>query len=171
MKPKAIIKEIILLLSVLLIVWLVAFRITGTAMLNRTLDINLHDTYFAIAWSKLIILPYLLIISLVYLIREAFFKYRRRLPNVILLFDLLVIIIILLKLNELIMNIAPATSGWTIYPPLSALPGQNALPYPVSPLITTAAQILFYFQIFFILILVIVAILTGKNWKSINEKI
>lgn len=170
MKPKLIIKEVALLLAIFLILWIIAFCITGTVTLNRELDINLHDTYFVIAWSKLIILPYLLIVALVYLIKEAFFKYQRRLPNIVLLSVLLIVIIILLKLIEFIINIAPATSGWTIYPPLSALPRQNTPPTSPSPPITTALHILFYFQIFFISTLVIVAILVGKNWKFDNEK-
>jgi len=171
MKPKTIIKEIVLLLSVFLIIWLIAFYITGTIKLNSKLDINLHDTYFVIEWSRLIFFPYLFIVSVVYLVREAFFKYRRRLQNIILLFVLLIIITVLLKLDKFIGNIAPLTSGWTIYPPLSALSRQNLQPSQPSPLITAAWQILFYSQIFFILILVIVAILTGKNWKQVNEKI
>jgi len=168
MKPKPIIKEIILLVFVFLIIWLIAFCITGTIKLNREFSINLHDTYFVIAWPRLIIVPYLFIVTIIYLVREAFFKYNRRLQNIILLVALLLIIVILLILNRFISNIAPETSGWTIYPPLSALPKQQA---QAAPLITASLQILFYLQIFFILLLVIVAILTGKNWKSINEKI
>jgi heme/copper-type cytochrome/quinol oxidase subunit 1 len=167
MKPKPIIKEIILLVSVFLIIWLIAFCITGTIKLNREFSINLHDTYFVIAWSRLIVVPYLFIVSVIYLVREAFFKYNRRLQNIMLLVTLLLIIVILLGIDSFISTLAPQTSGWTIYPPLSALPQQNVQP---APLITATLQILFYLQIFFILLLVIVAILTGKNWKSINEK-
>ena len=167
MKPKLIFKEASLLLFLFVIIWIIVFCLTGTLRLSHEFSINLHDTYFVIAWSKLIILPYLLLVSIVYLIREAFFKYRRLVQNIILLSVLSITVIILLKLNEFIINIAPATSGWTIYPPLSALPKQSVQP---SPLIAATSQILFYFQILLIFILVIIAVLTGKNLKSINEK-
>jgi len=170
MKPKLIFKEAPLLLFLFVIIWIIVFCLTGTLRLSHEFSINLHDTYFVIAWSKLIILPYLLLVSIVYLIREAFFKYRRLVQNTILLSVLSITLIILLKLNELIINLAPLAAGWTIYPPLSGLPRQNALPTSPSPLIMTASHILFYFQILLILILVIIAVLTGKNFKSINEK-
>lgn len=165
MKPKPIIKEFALLLGTLLCMWLVVFFLTGKITLNSQFSIDLHDTYFVIAWSKLICIPYVLVIVFLYLIREAFFKYKRTLQNVILLIALLAGNIILIKLMEVVFELSPQTTGWTIYPPLSALPKVTP-PFPAGASSRfSAMHALIYIQIFFLFMSVAVAMLTGKNWK------
>jgi hypothetical protein len=62
----------------------------------------------------------------------------------------------------------PLTSSWTIYQPLPALPKTESSPV-TNLLITQFLHILFYIELVFMALLVIVAILTGKNWNN-NER-
>ena len=167
MKPKLIIKEILILSSIFILVWLTIYKITGSrSLVNLILDINLHDSYFVIHGSSLIPLSST-VIALLYLIREAFFRYRRRLQNLILLFSTFLLNLSLLRFIQFVSAyIATQTLGWSIYPPLSALP--KAHPQP--PQSEKVLQILTYIPIPFMVILVIVGILVGKNWKFGNEK-
>jgi heme/copper-type cytochrome/quinol oxidase subunit 1 len=85
--------------------------------------------------------------------------------NLILLTSVFLFNLQLLLCAKTLAPLASQVSGWTIYPPLSALPKQN----PDLSIFQSAFEILFYTQIFFLLVLVVVAILTGKNWKVKNE--
>jgi len=67
----------------------------------------------------------------------------------------------LLDFLRLIAALRGQISGWTIYPPLSAPPKEH----PDLSVYEAMMPILFYSQIFFLMTLVIIAILTGKNWK------
>jgi len=168
MKPKLIVKEIVLVSAIFVLIWLIMFKISGAArLLNPSLEINLHDTYFVMQWSSLIVLPFLLVTTFTYLIREAFFKYRRRIQNIVLLLSTFLLNLYLLRFTQFATAyIASLTLGWTIYPPLSALPKAHPQPFQSEK----SLQALTYIPIPFMLILVIVAILVGKNWKFGDEK-
>jgi len=113
-----------------------------------------------IHWSSLVIPILSIVIALLYLIREAFFKYRRRLQNLILLFSTFFLNLYLFRFIQFASAfIATQTLGWSIYPSLSALP--KAHPQP--PQSENILNVLTYIPIPFMLILVIVGILVGKN--------
>jgi len=152
---------VIFLALLIVILWTAALG-------NDTLDITLHDTYFVIknTKEKVFVFPVLLLVTVVYLVKEAFYGYKRTFQNMVLLTSLFLINICLLLGVKFAAIILPHASGWTIYPPLSALP--KAL--PPSPLIHSSLfrdiwQILLLIQILFLLILVIIAVITGKNWN------
>ena len=170
MKPKLIVKEIALLLAVFILLWLIVFKISGAAKLSSpSFEINLHDTYFVMRWTSLVVIPFLIVTTFIYLIREAFFRYRRRLQNLILLLSTFILNLYLLRLSQFAFYIASQSSessNWTVYPPLSGLPKLHQQPSHFNEIL----QILTYIPILFIVILVIVAILVGKNWKYNNEK-
>ncbi|HEY8929980.1 MAG TPA: hypothetical protein VIM55_12355 [Mucilaginibacter sp.] len=156
--------ELIVLISLVVLVclWWVIFN-------NRQPDFNLHDTYY-VSVGGMVMPPVLcFLIFIVYLVKEAFYRYQRRFQNIILLASLAGVNILLLFganiARRLSKDIVPAGDGFTIYPPLSALP--KAQPPAGSPnLLDHYFEILLYTQIFFLVMLVIVAVVTGLNWKS-----
>ena len=161
------IESSILIASVLLVQLLIIFF--GRAQF----DINLNDTY--VVFSGFITgLPVFLLIFIVYIIKEAFYNYRRRLQNLILLTALFFINIessifigSLAKMSKTISQF----KGWTIYPPLSALPTHQPTVAPLQPdPFSHITQIFFYMQIFFLALLVILAVITGKNW-NLNKNV
>lgn len=168
MKPKLIAKEIGVLLSIFILSWFTIYKITASRNLfNPILDINFHDTYFVIHGLSLAVPLFLIIITSLYLIREAFFLYRRRLQNLILLFSTFLLNLYLLRLIQFFSAfLATQTLGWSIYPPLSTLPKAHPRPSQSENIF----NVLTYIPIPFMLILVIVAILVGKNWKYGDEK-
>jgi hypothetical protein len=135
---------------------------------NAPLDINRHDTY-VVSSGFIIGLPTLLLIFIVYIIKEGFFRYGRRLQNVILLIVIFVINIELSKYIEAVATLSKTINGFnrlTIYPPLSALPTHPPIVAAPSPSpFGNMAQALFFLQIFFLVLMVIIAVLTGKNWN------
>ncbi|NHA06567.1 hypothetical protein G7092_22350 [Mucilaginibacter sp. HC2] len=164
MKLKPIITEVIILIAIYLATRLFVPFLAGSWEGNASLDINLHDTYFVIDWSVIIIPVFLMLTTIIYLVKESFYCYKRRLQNLILIIANFLFLLIIYPLSALL-NMIPKPD-WTIYPPLSALPngvistadkGENIL-YFIKQI--TPALI-----IIFMLILVITAILTGKNWN------
>ncbi len=164
MKLKPIITEVIILIVIYLATRLFVPFLAGSWEGNASLDINLHDTYFVIDWSVIIIPVFLMLTTIIYLVKESFYRYKRRRQNLILIIANFLFLLIIYPLSALL-NMIPKP-GWTIYPPLSALPngvistadkGENILYF-----IKQATPIVI---IIFMLILVITAILTGKNWN------
>jgi len=155
---------ILLCVAVLLIVlWTVAIG-------NDTLDVTLHDTYLVISHTKekIFVFPILLLITGFYFIREAFYSYRRVFQNLVALICVFFINLILLFwvnfFHILTSKIDGHKGGWSIYPPLSALPKtlpENPLPH--SSLFHDIWQIVLFIQIIFLLLLIVIAVLTGKS--------
>ncbi|WP_094572231.1 hypothetical protein [Mucilaginibacter xinganensis] len=164
MKRKTFLIEIFILAASVLLV-----RILVVLFGRPQLDINLHDTYLVFS-ENIVGFPVLLLIFFIYIIKEAFYKYKRRLQNIILLLSLFFINIEVSKFIGSLAVMSKKTSqfnGWTIYPPLSASSSHQpimAAPQP-NPFVGIT-QIIFYLQIFLVALLVILAIVTGKNWNS-----
>ncbi|MCO5946304.1 hypothetical protein [Mucilaginibacter flavidus] len=169
MKAKPLIIELVILIVVSSLTTAMLFWVTGFhKVYGPAIDIPLHDAYFTFA-TKTILLPALsILIFIVYAVKEAFYRYCRRLQNLILLSSIILINICFPFGFNLVRGLAaemrPSPNGWTIYPPLSALPKvQPNIPkeMPFEHFFNVFA----YTQIFFILLLVIVAVITGKNWN------
>ncbi|SDE15550.1 hypothetical protein SAMN05216464_104158 [Mucilaginibacter pineti] len=164
MKPKTIIIEILIVAAIFVITWLLFTHYVS----NTTLDIDMKDTYFVIQPAPIILTAGLLIITLVYLIKEGFKRYKRRFQNIILL---VANFLVLVKLYPYTVFASTLSSpGWTIYPPLSAL-GKNIPPiseklYHHLFVLMLIKQILPFIVVLFMLILVITAVITGKNWHT-----
>jgi len=163
MKLKPFLIELAILIAAVLLVRLVVFF--GRVQF----DINLHDTY-VVSSAPIIGLPVFLLIFVIYIIKEAFYRYKRRLQNLILLIALFIINIELSKFIGSLAKMSKTVSqfkGWTVYPPLSALPShQPTVTPPQLDPFSPISQIFFYMQIFFMALLVILAIVTGKNWNT-----
>jgi len=163
MKAKPVIIELVILtITAVIVCWFLG------VFSDVKYDINLHDTYFVLI-GRIIALPVLcFLIFVVYLAKEGFYRYRRRFQNIILLLSTFCInILLLIGFNfarQLTAEIKPSQNGWTIYPPLSALPKVPAN-VPLTLPFEYFFNVFMYTQIFFLLLLVIVAVVTGKNWN------
>jgi hypothetical protein len=154
MKPKLLVTLIIIAVFVP-----VFYILPGIWFGNSALDINMHDTYIVmpvpvLRWLGLLaFLPLLLL--LVFAGRCVVDRFRSRVENCVLL--------ALLFINEVmcVWLIKVFSGGFTLYPPLSQLPQQRMPEVSVfdTPILSTL-------QIILTLLLVIVAIITGRNWKE-----
>ena len=113
--------------------------------------------------GQFLIFVVLILLALIYLVKEAFYHYRRKFQNLILLTTVLFVNIYFLSITKFFAVWFSINCGGTVYPPLSAL-RDNKPPMSSSSFADTLS-ILFFIQIFFVLLLVIIAFLTGKNWK------
>jgi heme/copper-type cytochrome/quinol oxidase subunit 1 len=169
MKNKVPVVEVLIVLAVLMVTLLLAFFVKGVIMGNTTLDIPLHNTYFVLkfSWQMFVLLPFLILISLIYAVRGTMDRFKNSRQNFILLISTFLLNVLLLWYFKLIGKITIHPSRWTVYPPLPGIKDNNAQP----SLFTHIEQILFISQIILMLLLVIIAVLTGKNWKTNNDHI
>jgi len=161
---------LVLLATLLIVLWTTAFG-------SDKIDFNLHDTYFVInnTKEKIFVFPVLLMLIMVYVIKEAFYGYHRRFQNIVLIAAIFLVNIFLLSCVGLFHLVTSKLDGmqrgWIIYPPLSALPKVrplNALQH--KSLFEAAWQILLFMQMFFLVLLVIIAVITGKNWNHYKRE-
>jgi heme/copper-type cytochrome/quinol oxidase subunit 1 len=176
MKPKQLIIELVILTTLYLFVAFGVRFLLGIFWGNATLDISLHDTYLTapFIWTVFTLFPFLLLTVMIYLVRTVIARFKKQLINTILIISNLSLIISTLNIYKMVLFLEQeATStgnGWTIYPPLSALPKQQSAPLPSER--PHFDHYVLTFIIVFMLILVISSILTGKNWKTnIHEPI
>ena len=167
MNLKPFIKELLLLITIALAVILIFWFGSQIYPRNTSFEIALNDTYFIIA-GKLFILPVFLgLIMIIYIVKEAIYFFRRKFQNIVLLISTLLFNIYLLFFAKFFTVFFAVNGGRTVYPPLSALRDNNP-PMSLSG-VDRRLTILLFIQIFFLIILVIIAILTGKNW-NINKR-
>ncbi len=170
MKPKQIVIEPAILISLFALVTLGIRLIWMAFFRNLNIEIGLHDTYLSLPfnWLYFGIIPFLLVTVIVYLIRALLGRFKNQLVNTILVISNLALTILLLKLLKIVMsleqNMVGNSRGWTIYPPLSALP-DNQLSRGPGEHPNFDTYVITFISIF-ILILVVSSILTGKNWNA-----
>lgn len=167
MKPPKPLKEFIFIAVVLILIGL--FDILAAVFFgNSTLDISLHDTYFLVqdSWITSVLPPFLWLITIVYIVRTAINHYKNLLQNFILLTACLALNI--LMLNYLKLSAAfdgLSAHALTLRSPMPNLSKIDVSKWNGSPYNNTT-EIIFIIQIFLLLLLVIIAVLTGKNWKT-----
>jgi heme/copper-type cytochrome/quinol oxidase subunit 1 len=163
MKLKPIVSELLILAGLFVIAWLIQWTAISVFLGNSALDINLHDTYFVASGNTLGI-P-LLLITVVFAVKESFYGYKRKIPNLVLLASVFLVNIQVIFDSKIVVSLANIRHGWTIYPPLSAIPREPpTLTTQPSPFVHLY-QLFLSIQIFFLVLLVIIAVLTGKNWN------
>ncbi|MFC0515487.1 hypothetical protein ACFFGT_14805 [Mucilaginibacter angelicae] len=170
MKPKQFVIELAILIALYLFIVIGIRFLLGIFFGNISLDISPHDTYFSLpfSWINFTLFPFILLTVVVYLIRAIINRFKKPILNIILIISNLFLIILTLEIYKIVLffeqEAIPAGNGWTIYPPLSALPKQQ----PIS-LLSERPHFDHYvitFIIIFMLILVVSSILTGKNWRT-----
>ena len=149
-----------LLVFVISLFWFYKTASSGNAQIDQAV----HYAWFSLI-SRLFLLPVWLVLVIVsYIIKEAFYGYKRRLQNTVMLSAVILTNAYLLLALKIIFAFFTGKCGVTIYPPLSAIPSESL---PVASCSgVDRLSILFYVQIFFLLLLVIIAVLTGKNWNT-----
>ena len=114
------------------ILWLVVCIgltiLTGSLLFNwsfaeETIDIHLHDTMYVLNCWQILLPTFLLITFIVYFVKELLNNFRRNLPNVLLGIVGFALVISITLLTSAISQ--ALVSGWTIYPPLTALGEDN----------------------------------------------
>lgn len=128
---------------------------------NDTIDINVHETYYVIDKSMLFGL-YIILEFFIYLFRILISRYNNIAANIIfLIFNATIIYL----LTQAILFIDQMSSGWTIYPPLSAMneEPQTVVENPLEIYLRCT-------QILFILLLTFTAFKTGQKFNRINKE-
>jgi len=167
MKPlsKTIIMEIAILIIVFVVTWLAAFWVTGAKhILSPILDIGYGETVLVLSWPTVVIEPFLALVTVIYFIKEGKQGYKRKFQNFILIISNLIFLIQLTILFS-IKGFLLEGAYLIIYPPLSALAQRSHVLLQVDK-VFLYEHVKIFLTIIFMLILVISAIVTGKNWKS-----
>jgi len=154
-------------LSIVLIVALLLILLSSNPVIFinfSAFDVRLFNKTYSIVPAQVLIFVILILLSLIYIIKEAFYQYKRRFQNLVLLTTVLFVNIYFLSITKFFAVLFSINCGRTIYPPLSAL-HDNRPPVSSSDFDERLTN-MFYIQIFFLLILVIIAVLTGKNWDT-----
>lgn len=164
MKPKQVISELLIIITTIATTWL-----TLKLSTNKTIiDVQLHDSYFIMAPSTLILPISCLLIMLIYLVKEWFSGFKRRFQNLILLTSNFLFLVWLYPISVFIRNLPQPE--WTIYPPLSALPKATLdIESRLKNYTLFVKNVKLYTPIVvivFMLILVAVTFVTGKNWNA-----
>ncbi|SEO92316.1 hypothetical protein SAMN05192574_11665 [Mucilaginibacter gossypiicola] len=164
MKPKQIVIELLIVVTTIATTWLTLKLLT-----NKTIiDVQLHDSYFIMAPSTLILPISSLLLTLIYLIKEGLAGYKRRFQNLILVTSNFLLLVWLYPLSIFIKNLPQP--GWTVPPSLSALP--KATPdiesrlKDYSLIVKNVKLYTPVVVIVFMLILVAATFVTGKNWNA-----
>ncbi|MES2617725.1 MAG: hypothetical protein V4613_07600 [Bacteroidota bacterium] len=166
---RRIITEIILLIATLiiaLIIYAVSFK--QAALFEETLNIQVHDTYFVLLKSLIVWQIWFLIYFTANLMRQFWLKFKNQLCNVMFLFTALVlsgflyIYISLISEAGVVLN----DDGFTVYPPLSAIPQQLETNNSPVPFITNS---LWAIEIVLWLIAIVTIVMMYRNRKSIKN--
>lgn len=148
------------------LLWLcIAFCITMVVFIvflkwdgnSDTIDIHSYDTYYVIAAEHAFLFLFLVTCFILFFVLEALKKFRRPVPNILLLLTGLVLVVIFGVASTWL---GPMNS-WTLYPPLSGLEegysqeSDMALPY--------ISKILLSLQIIWIVFLLVIAYMWGRQ--------
>jgi len=146
----------IVAMTVLIIGLLVGFDQWAT----KPLDIQFHDTYIILSIRQVFILSFLNIAFWVFLTRQIRCKFERLTSNIVLI-CITGLLIIITSLT--IKFIGSMDQGWTIYPPLSAVPNKIPETYTITSKINSLVQA---YELFQIITLGYVVVMLGRGLES-----
>jgi hypothetical protein len=168
MNRKAAVVEILLLIVAFIIFWLVVTWFTGKQILRPAYELNIHDTYFILSWQTLVLRPYLMTVTVVYLFREWRQRFKRRLQNLILVISNAIFIMQLYPLFV----VAGMLVGWNPELSLSVVSAsslESQSSYQSVYWLVHLKLLLVLILGVFMVVLIVTAILTGINWNAPNN--
>ena len=118
--------------TLLIIVLLIDFEHLG-----RPFEIQLYDTYLILSIKQVFSLLFLNITFWTYFVRQGKNRFKRQSSNIVLL---LVTGLLIFSTSLTIKFIGTMDQGWTIYPPLSALPAKIPETYTITSKINSFIQ-------------------------------
>jgi heme/copper-type cytochrome/quinol oxidase subunit 1 len=132
---------------------------------SKPFEIQLHDTYIILSIRQVFTLLFLNITFWIFLIRQVRWKFEKQTSNVI----LICITGLLIFVTSLTIKfIGAMDQGWTIYPPLSALPNKLPETYSISSKINSFVQA---YELFQIIVLGFVGVMIGRGIeKRIHQR-
>ena len=167
-------KETFWLVGTIILVFILHILIFGIGGLkyDSTLDINIHDTYFVITHFHIILLLGVLVFFGIYLIRALGKNFKNLTANLILMISTILMIIILNEISAIVESFIQQTSGWTVYPPMSAGEGIEEIAQEIEQEIKVEennfgilSSVLFYTQVLLLIFLAYCGFKTGQNYK------
>ena len=120
---KTLLTELSWLIGIFILSIISQYALSQLATGNNAFDINLHDTYFVVKPTTYYFTDFVFVGFIVYLIRSIFALYKMpAIKLLLMLFNVLLIFYLIPLAFQTTAFIKPNFNGWTIYPPLSALP-------------------------------------------------
>lgn len=133
-KPKTLLIELGWLLLSALITVLIFALFFGKAIFQKTIDINLHDSYFVTQSSPLYVTLFIIIGFIIYYVKESKRNFVRKTQNIIILIFGLSLIIALIRMGSVVSTFKgmetayisqhqneSIAKGWTVHPPQTNL--------------------------------------------------
>ena len=170
-KPKTLLIEFCWLFLSAIITVLIFILLFGKSAFQKTIDINLHDTYFVTSSIPLYFTSFIIIGFIIFYIKEHKKNFKRKTQNIItVIFGILFIVALtriattvsLFKGMEMAYNSKhqsePTSNGWTIYPPL------KNLKKPESKSTISLYDILAYSIMLVQVLIVSLLLKLGYNW-------
>lgn len=155
-------KEIFWILATILlatVLYIIMFGVNGLNS-NKTLDINIHDTYLAIANTHLILLWGVLIFFLVYLIRMLRRSFKNLTANVIFIIATIILIALCTQIISIVDSAAQFSnpSEYSGSGDLSTEVHENGF--------DSITKILLIVQVLLLIFLTFCGFKTGKNYRQ-----
>ncbi len=150
-------------ITLILILNLLLYGIDGFKS-DAVIDINVHDTYYVISNFEFILMLGVGVFFGVYLIRVLINKFKNLTANLVLMISIILLSLVITGISSMLDAFIKQTSGWTIYPPLSAQDIERDI-QPIESNLDLLASVLFYTKIILLVFLAYCGFKTGKNYK------
>jgi hypothetical protein len=113
--------ELAWLLVAVILTYILAVMLFGWRFSSRTIDINQSDTYFVVSAEIVLIPIFSLVCFLLFFFKEINRHFSKKIPSIITIASGILLITMLTITTKFL----PVIGGWTMYPPLSALGGDD----------------------------------------------
>lgn len=118
---KPLLVELAWLLVAVVVTFVLALAQFGWGFSSRTIDIHLADIYFVVSVEILLIPIFSIVCFLLFFFKEINHHFSRTVPSIITICSG----ILLIAMFTMTTKFLPVVNGFTLYPPLSALTGND----------------------------------------------